>query len=70
MKKIMALFHIKNFPRHATLATFKMKTYHVGHKWIRGSHPDCSVGHWVKWVNRCEPLSTLFYYISMKTDFK
>ena len=26
---------------------------------ICGSHPDYSVGPWVKWVNRCDPLSTL-----------
>ena len=32
----------------------------MGHKWvICGSHLDCSVGQWVKWVNRCDPLSTL-----------
>ena len=32
----------------------------MGHKWvICGSYPDCSVGQWVKWVNRCDPLSTL-----------
>ena len=42
------------------LATFKRKLQHVGHKWvICGSHPDSSVGQWVKWVNRCDPLSTL-----------
>ena len=41
--------------------TFKKKTStYGGHKWvICGSHPDCSVGQWVKWVNRCDPLSTL-----------
>ena len=26
---------------------------------ICGSHQNCSVGQWVKWVNRCDPLSTL-----------
>ena len=32
----------------------------MGHKRvICGSHPDCSVGQWVKWVNKCDPLSTL-----------
>ena len=32
----------------------------MGHKWVTsGSHPDYSMGHWVKWVNRCDPLSTL-----------
>ena len=36
------------------------KLQHVGHKWvICGSNPDCSMGQWVKWVNRCDPLSTL-----------
>ena len=39
---------------------FKRKLQHLGHKWvICGSHPDCSVGQWVKWVNKCDPLSTL-----------
>ena len=38
---------------------------HVDHKWvICGSHPDCSVGQWVKWVNRCDPLSTLIHNTS------
>ena len=38
----------------------KRKLQHVGHKWvICGSHPDCFVGQWVKWVNKCDPLSTL-----------
>ena len=28
--------------------------------WVTyGSHPDCSMGQWVEWVNRCDPLSTL-----------
>ena len=59
MKKSMTLFHIKNFSCHVTLL-LKRKFQHVGHKWvICGSHPDCSVGQWVKWVNRCDPLSTL-----------
>ena len=31
----------------------KRKLQHVGHKWVMcGSHPDCSVGQWVTWVNR------------------
>ena len=48
MKKSMALFHIKNFS-----CTFKRKLQHAGHKWVTcGSHPDCSIGQWVKWVNR------------------
>ena len=38
--------------------TFKKKTL------AHGSHPDCSVGQWVKWVNRCDPLSTLTYETS------
>ena len=30
----------------------KRKLQHVGRKWvICGSHPDCSVGQWVKWAN-------------------
>ena len=30
------------------------------HKWVTcGSHPDCSVGQWVKLVNSCDPLLTL-----------
>ena len=60
MKKSMALFHIKTF--HVMLATLllKRKFQHVGHKWvICGSHPDCSVRQWVKWVNRYDLLSTL-----------
>ena len=31
----------------------------TGHNYVHGSHPDCSVGQWVKWVNWCNPLSTL-----------
>ena len=32
----------------------------MDHKWvICGSHPDCFVGQWVKWVIMCDPLSTL-----------
>ena len=28
--------------------------------WVTcGLHPDCSVGQWIKWINRCDPLSTL-----------
>ena len=53
--------------------TFKKKLQHVGHKWvICGSHPDCSMGQWVKWVNRCDPLSTLIQvaYVEMITDAK
>ena len=38
----------------------KRKSQHVGHEWvICGSHLDCSVVQWVKWVIRCDPLSTL-----------
>ena len=33
--------------------TFKRKTSTCG------SHLDCSVGQWVKWVNRCDPLLIL-----------
>ena len=38
----------------------------TGHSYICGSHPDCSVGQWVKWVNRCDPLSTLMQICSSK----
>ena len=72
MKKSMALFHIKNFSCHVTLL-LKRKLQHVGHKWvICGSHPDCSVGQWVKWINRCDLLSTLIQvaYVEMITDAK
>ena len=24
-----------------------------------GSHPDCFVGQWIKWINKYDPLSTL-----------
>ena len=70
MKKSIALFHIKNFSCHVTLLlNFNMwitSRSYVGHIWIvlwvsgsSGSHLDCSVGQWVKWVNRRDPLSTL-----------
>ena len=49
-KKSMALFHIWFSP---SLFTFLLKASTCG------SHPDCLVGQ-VKWVNRCDPLSTLF----------
>ena len=53
MKKSMALFHIKNFSCHVTLATFKKENFNM---WVTsGSHPNCSVGQWIKWVNRCDP---------------
>ena len=59
MKKSMALFHIKIF-----MSCYITFLQHVGHKWvICGSYLDCSVGQWVKWANRCDPLSTLFYTI-------
>ena len=59
MKKSMALLHIKLFSCHITLL-LKRKLQHVGHRWvICGSHSDCSVGQWVKWINRCDPLLTL-----------
>ena len=46
----------------------KRKLQHVGHKWIVcGSHLDCSVGQWVKLVNRYDPLLTLVVLICMKT---
>ena len=56
-EEIHGIVLYQNFSCHVTLATFKKD---VGHKWvICGSHPDCSMGQWVKWVNRCDPLSTL-----------
>ena len=59
MKKFMTLFHIKNyFSCHVIL--LKRKLQHVGHKWvICWSHLDCSVGQWIEWLKRCDPLSTL-----------
>ena len=34
----MALFHIEKFSCHVTLATFKRKLQHVGHKWSCAGH--------------------------------
>ena len=66
MKKSMALFHIKNFSCHVTLATFKKENFNM---WVTsGSHPDCSVGQWVKWVSRCDPLSTLVHTTIHQVD--
>ena len=46
----VTLFHIKIFHVNVTLSSKKFQ--HMGHKWvICGSHPDCSVGQWRKWVN-------------------
>ena len=53
---------------HVILYTLllKRKLQHVGHKWvICGSHPDCSVGQQVKWVNRCDLLSTLIQALKL-----
>ena len=60
MKKSMALFHI-----NVMLLAFlkKIKLQHVGNK-LCGSHSDCSVGQWVKWINRYDPLSTLIASIA------
>ena len=50
---------------HCSISTICIifKLQHVCHKWVMilicGSHPDCSASQWVKWVNRCDPLSTL-----------
>ena len=47
------IYGIVSFLCHVTLATFK-------NMWVTsGSHPDCSVGQWVKYVSRCDPLSIL-----------
>ena len=60
---IYSIVPYQKFSCHACmLATLllKRKLQHVGHKWIIcGSHLDCSVDQWVKWVNRCDSLSTL-----------
>ena len=49
MKKSMALFHIKSFSCHVTILLKRKRQHMGGHKWvICGSHPDCSVGQWVK----------------------
>ena len=58
-EEIYGIVPRQNFSRYVTLL-LKRKLQHVGHKWILcGSHPDCSVSQWVKWVNKCDPLSTL-----------
>ena len=63
LKKFMVLLYIKNFSCHVTLL-LKRKTQRGGHKWVKcGSHLDCFVGHWVKWVNRYDPLSALHYML-------
>ena len=60
-EEIYGIVPYQQFSCHVTLL-LKRKLQHVGHKWvICGSHPDCSVGQWVKWVNRCDPLSTLVH---------
>ena len=66
IKKYMALFYIKNFSCHVTLL-LKRKLQHVAGWVTSGSY----VGHiwivmWVKYVNRCGPLSTLKYSYSFK----
>ena len=49
------------------MSCYKRKLPHVGHKWvICGSHMDCSVAQWVKWINRCDPLSTLVQCIQIQ----
>ena len=61
----MTLLHIKSFSCHVTLL-LKGKLQCVGHKWvICGSHLDCSVGQWVEWVNRCDPLSTQLVFLDI-----
>ena len=69
MKKSMALFRIKNFSYRVTLL-LKRNLQHVGHKLIVcGSHPDCSVGQWVKRVNRCDPFSTLIATVTVNPPY-
>ena len=56
--RIRNLWHCSISKIFHVMITFKQKT------WLAcGSHPDSSVGQWVKWVNRCDPLSTLVTYI-------
>ena len=46
-KKSMALLHIRIF---LVLLSIRM--------WVtsgHGSHPDCSMGEWAKWGNKCDP---------------
>ena len=47
MKKIYGIVPYQKFSCHVTLVS------------SCGSHPDCSMGQWVRWVNRYDPLSTL-----------
>ena len=75
-EEIYGIVPYQKFSCHVTLL-LKRKLQHVGHKWVTsgsyiyGSHPDCSVGQWVKWVNRCNPLSTLVQtiYILYRAKF-
>ena len=62
MNKSMALFHITIFLCHAFCIPFQ-KNFSI---WVTSgsyvyawAHLDYSVSQWVKWVNRCDPLSTL-----------
>ena len=60
MKKSMVVPYQKLFM--SCYITFKKKTSTCGSKWvIRGSHPDCSVGQWVKWVGT--GLLCLIFYL-------
>ena len=52
----------RDLPYSLSSPTFKfvpMPISQVDHMSHCGSHPDCFVGQWVKWINRCNPLSTL-----------
>ena len=65
MKKSTALFHIKNFSSHVTLATFKRKLQHVGHKWVTsrlffGSDGSTGATHF----QPCEFTNLVIYKIS------
>ena len=60
MKEPTALFHINNFSCQSRCVTFKTKTSTCGSQ-VGHIRPIvlCSLGQWVKWVNRCDPLSAL-----------
>ena len=55
----MALFHTGISIFHVILHYFQKENFSI---WVTsGSNPSCYVGHWVKWINKYDPLSTLFY---------
>ena len=47
----------------------KRKFQHVGHKWVTcGSHPDCSMGQWVKCVTHFQPWWVSYRYTNLTQD--